>query len=164
MKKDNFAIASLWTVICMVLIAAAWIGLRSTIDNVSKIVVAIIGAAAVILSAILTHALAQARELAFEQQKQRQANYGDLLKQVGDFIRRRDAGDDKFDTAHLYSWVVGSEEVIKATQAFMLSQEAPDLKALLVAMRSDAGLPPVNAGLELPVFNTQTTGLKAGRA
>jgi cobalamin biosynthesis protein CobD/CbiB len=152
MSKDDWAIVVLWGFAIIVVIVASVVGLATKFETVAKIVVAVIGAAAVIISAILTHALTQVRELQLEQQKQRQANYAELLKQVAAFVRDRSAGRDSIDSAHLYSWVVGSEDVIQATQTFVQTVGDQDLRKLLVAMRCDVGLGPVREGLMPIVF------------
>jgi uncharacterized membrane protein YcjF (UPF0283 family) len=137
MSKEDSAIVVLWGFAIVVVIVASVAGLT---EKVEKVAVAVIGAAAVIISAILTHELTQIRELKLEQQRQRQANYGELLTQLAAFVRDRSAGRDSFDSAHLYSWVVGSEDVIQATQTFVKTVGDQDLRNLLVAMRRDVGL------------------------
>jgi len=157
MTKEDWAIAILWAIAVVVLIGASIIGFRSTVENVTKIIVAVIGAVALVISAIVTHVLNQVRELQFEQQKQRQANYGALLNQVASFVREAQNGRDPLDSAHLYSWVVGSEEVIGATQQFVKDASDINLRSLLVAMRQDVGLGSVRKELMPLVFPTKTT-------
>lgn len=160
MTKEDWATAILWAIAVVVLIGASIIGFRSTVENVTKIIVAVIGAVALVISAIVTHVLNQVRELQFEQQKQRQANYGELLRQLAGFVREARDGRDTLDTSRLYSWVVGSEEVIEATQQFVKEVSDINLRNLLVAMRQDVGLGSVKKELMPSLFPTKTvTGI-----
>jgi small-conductance mechanosensitive channel len=155
MNRQNWGIGIAWGIAIILVIVASIVGLRSTVENVTKIIVAVIGALTLVISAVVTHALTQARELQFEQQKQRQANYEKLLGRVASFVRKKADSDDGFDSGHIYSWVVGSKEVIKATQDFVKDSSQTNLKTLLLAMRADMGLGSVD-DLMPTVFEIKT--------
>jgi len=164
MSRQDWAIIILWGLAIAIIFVAAAVGLKSAVENVTKIIAAVIGAVALVVSAIVTHALNQAREFQFEKYKQRQSNYATLLTQVEAFVQKKEHGQDALDSAHLYSWVVGSEEVIRATQKFLENATQQSLKDLLVAMRKDVGLGGVKADLVPQVFRAQNRpGLPATR-
>lgn len=139
MDNDDRAVVGIWAV---VLILAAWAGIyavTSSLDAVTKVMVAVVGGAAVLLGAILTHALTSLREQKIELQRQRQTNYGILADRLVPFVRAPERSDE-LTQAHLYSWVVGSPEVIDCTGRFVKTRSEDNLRALLVAMRRDIGL------------------------
>lgn len=144
---DSLAIGALWVVALGALVWAVVVSLNSALDTVAKIAVAVIGAAALILSGILTQSLTAFRELALEQRRMRQERYWELLNQLAEYVRRRDSARDGIDTAQLYSWVVGSEAVIRASQDFVATVSDRNLRALLLAMRADMGFPKVEDDL-----------------
>jgi hypothetical protein len=152
MRREDLAIAVLWSVILVILIFAVVVGLRETIDATSKIIVAVIGAAVTLGAAILTHAFTVLREQRLELQRQKQLNYAALVDKLAPFVRGPKEQIDEFTKAHLFSWVVGSSEVVERTTEFMALRSAPALKALLLAMRRDLGLPDTDAPLG-PLFS-----------
>jgi hypothetical protein len=112
LKKEDVAIAVLWGIILIVLIDAVVVGIRDTLDATSKIVVAVIGGAVTLGAAILTHALTVLREQRLEVQRQKQLNYAALVEKLASFVRNPKTQIDEFTKVHLYSWVVGSSEVV----------------------------------------------------
>src|SRR5207248_2036391 len=100
-----------------------------------------IGAVALVLGAILTHAFTALREQRLEQLRQKQENYAQLINHIAEFVRNPNATRDTFESIHLYSWLVGSPSVIAFTQKFMKDMDDKTLENLLIAMRYDLGLP-----------------------
>jgi hypothetical protein len=148
MKRQDFAIAALWTVVLAVTVIAAIYSIRFAADAAAKTMVSIIGAAGVLLGAILTHALAAFREQQLELQKQRQINYAALIEKMAPFVRAPKSQIDIFTTAHLYSWVVGSPAVVEMTAEFIKNRSESNLKSLLLEMRKDVGLPKIEGSIE----------------
>ena len=79
------------------------------------------------------------------------ANYSRVLQHIGNAIRQGDS--DQFSAAHLESWVVGSEKVVRATQAFLIAKTEDEkkiaLSTLVRQMRSDVGLSEVDTELKI---------------
>jgi len=89
------------------------------------------------------------RELNLQRQKEKQKNYEKLLSAMAGFIR--DPSDrDAWDSIHLYSWVIGSEGVIRKAQE--------SLKSLLDEMRIDVGLHKTSYELMPRVFLEREEG------
>jgi len=148
MKRENAAIAVLWL---LTLGVAVWAAIK-TISLLAQFGPAVIAAAATLLAAILTHTLTDVRQQRMEQQKQKQSNYAELLEIAAKYVRNPSDHRDKLDTAHLYSWVVGSSEVIRATQEFTDNRDDVALRKLLDAMREDIGLSGVPNDVQPKVF------------
>jgi hypothetical protein len=148
MKRETLGIAALWLVIIAVVGLASWYGIHETVNAVLKIAVAIIGAAAILLGAILTHALTTLREQHLEQRRHMQENYKNLVERIAPYVRDPKNSDD-FETIHLHSWVVGSPRVVSCTQTFMAERSPDALRQLLAAMRSDLGLREAPKGVSL---------------
>jgi flagellar motor component MotA len=85
--SDDSKITVLWAIVIGVTIGTAWYGFRVVAEPISKIIVAIIGAAAILLGAILTHALTTLREQKIELQRQRQTNYASILEKLTPYVR-----------------------------------------------------------------------------
>ena len=156
--EEDAKIGALWAIVLIITIGAAIYGLRETAEAVSKIVVAIIGATAILLGAIVTHALTSLREQRIEIQRQRQENYGKLLEKLATFVRDPKKEADEFTKVHLYSWVVGSAEVVESTTEFMKKRSKDNLRKLLLAMRNDVGLPGTTASLDQVLLEPETPG------
>jgi signal transduction histidine kinase len=140
MKRPDIAIGGLWFAALVAAAAAVIYAFVYAPSQFLQFAGALVAAAATILVAILTHAFSALREQTLEQQKQKQKNYTELLSNIGKYIRTPAATRDAFETIHLQSWIVGSPEVILATQNFLATPTAKTLDKLLLAMRSDIGL------------------------
>ena len=152
MQRDEWSIVALWTLLLVVLGVATWTGVvNATVEAFGTAVAAIISGAVLLLGAILTHALTQLREQRMVQQREMQRNYSAVLSRIGDVIRRSGASDE-FSQVHLESWVLGSDEVVDATQRVLKATPAERveaLEALVKAMRKDVGLPKIDRKLEI---------------
>ena len=140
MKRQDLGVAGLWLVAVAIMAAAVIYGLVNTLDAVAKIAVGIIGAAAMLLSAVVAHALTALREQRLELQRQKQINYAALVDRLVPYVRHATAETDELTKIHLYSWVVGSPEVVRRTNTFMVERSKINLRALLNEMRQDVGL------------------------
>ncbi len=159
MKKEDGMVLGLW-VLLLVVGAALWQNLGSVIDAIGDVAAAFISALAVLIGAILTHALTQLREQNNAQLFEKQRNYLKLLDRIDDVIRRPEAVSDSFSKAHLESWVVGSPEVVKLTQSLLESEEKEQKRtaivSLLAQMRTEVGLPKLSKEIDLEkIFPTQ---------
>ena len=101
----------MWVIVVALLVWAS----ISLISTLSKFAPPIIAGMASIFVASLNHFYTQQRELKLQHQKEKQKNYENLLKVAADLIRDPN-NKDIWDTIHLYSWVVGSNEVVHKTQ------------------------------------------------
>lgn len=108
------------------------------------------------------HALTSLREQRIEIQRQRQNNYASLLEKLASFVRNPDKETDNFTKVHLYSWVVGSAEVVESTTEFMKKPSRDSLTKLLRAMRKDVGLPETTASLDQKVLGPVKPEAPAG--
>jgi len=140
-------LGALWAVVIAVALGAVIYGIRSEFDAISKIMVAVIGATAVLLGAILTHVLAVDREQQQTLQRRKQENYAALVAKLTPFVRDPGRQLDDLTNVYLDSWVVGSPEVIERTASFMSKRTPSNLVALLGAMRRDIGLPEIDVEL-----------------
>lgn len=147
MKREDMAIGVLWVVGVAITVAASVYGIATALDAAAKIMVAVIGGMAMILVAIVTHALTSIREQRLELQRQKQQNYAALLDRLVPFVRAPKVKGDEFTSIHLYSWVVGSPEVVVQTKIFIDRRTEEGLRHLLLAMRQDVGLGYTNASL-----------------
>jgi hypothetical protein len=141
--NEDFSIAALWVVILGGLAVLFAFGLQAAIQALGDIIVAFIGAGALLLGAILTHALTELREQRQRRAALMQTHYLDLLSRIDGLVRGSALSDD-FSKIHLTTWAVGSPDVIERTQAIADAQSgAPMRKALeelVLAMRGDLGL------------------------
>jgi hypothetical protein len=153
MGRQKWLMALMWLVVVVILIWASF----SILDALSKYAPPIIAALASIYVAMLNHALTQQREIQLQHQKEKQNNYENLLKVVCDLIRDPN-NKDIWDTIHLYSWVVGSNDVVRKTQEFSEKKDEESLKSLLVSMRNDIGLEKIDSDLEPKVFEERKEG------
>ena len=145
-NRESLVIVLFWIITLLVVIGAAAYALFAAVDNISKIAVAVIGAAALLVSAIVNHALAISREQEAERRKLMQQNYATLLDRVAKYVRNNRKDEDAFDSAHLFSWIVASPTVITKTIHFMDNVDDSTLRDLVNAMREDIGLP--SSGLQ----------------
>lgn len=153
MRRDQISIAILWIIVVALVIWAVY----KTLAAVADYAPAIIAALATIYVALLNHALTEQRELRLQQQKEKQKNYEKLLSAMAGFIRNpRDR--DAWDSIHLYSWVIGSEGVIKYAQEFTEKKDEESLKKLLNEMREDVGLSKTSSELMPKVFQKREEG------
>ena len=111
---------------------------------VKEITVAVIGAAASIVTVVTKFGAdaAQAREQVLLTEKRR--NYQKLLTTIGGFVRDRQDGLDPLTVAHIESWVFGDTDVVVATNRFVKNTTHDNLRDLLVAMRRSIGLRPLD--------------------
>jgi len=144
MKKEDAMVLVLWVVLLAIGIIL-FLNIGSVIQAIGNIAAAFISALAVLIGAILTHALAQIREQSNTQLNEKQRNYLKLLNRIDDVIRNPNEASDRFSKIHLESWVVGSSEVVKLTQSLLESKEKEQKRAAVVAllsqMRAEVGLP-----------------------
>lgn len=149
-------------ILLLTAIGAAAYGLIVLVDAGKEILVAVIAAAASLLSAVFAYvfqrnkelelaavqkdrelelaAVHQEKELAVIQRKTMQDNYARVLDRLAPYIRNPSHNGDDFTTAHLFTWVVGSPEVVALTSRFMRERTPDSLDALLLAMRKDLAL------------------------
>lgn len=131
----------LWAVVIAITLASATFGLRATLDSTAKIVVAIIGASAILMGAILSHVFTAAREQQLERQRRVQENYKALVSKLTPFVRSPKAQLDEITSIYFDCCVIGSAEVIRLTASFLKTRSRRDLGEMLTAMRLDIGLP-----------------------
>lgn len=153
MNREKYGIVVLW------LIVVAFVGwaIVQTLSSLANYAPAIIAALATIYVALLNHFLAAERELRMQQQREKQKNYEKLLSVAAELVRDPE-NKDIWDTVHLYSWVVGSENVIRKTQAFTEQRNEKSLRSLLVEMRKDIGLEEPGDDLMPKVFQPKKVG------
>jgi hypothetical protein len=166
MKSDRVAFSLLWGAFLIIASGAVVYGVLVATDAILKLAVAVIAAAAGIITALLNHSLNRLKEKELEQRRRTEENYKEILGQLGSYIRNPPDYRDRLASASLLSWVVGSPTVVKKTIAFLdiaegeadkAVQEAKEgdkkpvrkselLRDLLLAMREDLGLPPGDLG------------------
>lgn len=134
-----------WAIISIILVvaflgASIWL-IAIAAEAFTKIAVAIIGAAAVIMAAILKYSLELKKEREHREWLAKQENYKELLGKIGDFARGREDADDALTSAHLGSWAFGDHSVMKSTNAFMRSRTRDDLIQLLRDIRESLQQP-----------------------
>ncbi len=151
MKREDISIAVIFFIAVAVLLWATY----ETLQLIKELGPALIAGAVTLMAAVLTHTLAQLREQRQQQQELKQSNYSELLEVAAKYVRKPSDNRDNLDKAHMLSWVVGSKEVIKATQEFTEEQDDVALRKLLEAMRQDIGLSKVPNALEPNVFPPQ---------
>lgn len=146
-------------------IAAAY-GVVVLLGTAKEILVAVIAAAATLLSAIFGYLfqrtkelelawLHRKQELEFQQRRVTQENYGRIIQGLASFIRNPKQSADDFATAHLFTWVTGSPEVVLLTLEFIEQPNPSILDRLLLEMRRDLSLETDRNLLELstaPLF------------
>lgn len=153
MTRDQFGTGISWIIVVGVIV---WAGYQ-TISTLADYAPAIIAALATIYVALLNHSMTSQRELNLQRQKEKQKNYEKLLSAMAGFIR--DPSDrDAWDSIHLYSWVIGSEGVIRKAQEFTYRNDEESLKRLLDEMRIDVGLPKTHDKLMPSVFPKREEG------
>jgi hypothetical protein len=169
--RDKLGIALLWMVFTLVAVAAAYYGFVVLTDAVAKMALAVIAAAAGIMTAIVTHTLQQMREREMERLRKRQENYVQIVERLGAYLRDPEQKGDDFMSAHLLTWVLGSPEVVNLTLEFMAKQDDLTLNRLLIQMRSDLNMPATGLSslstqglLAAPPAQKPRGGLKAGTA
>jgi hypothetical protein len=132
-------------------VGAAAYGLIVLTNVAKEILVAVIAAAASLLSAVFAYvfqrnkelelaSVQRDRELEIIQRKTMQENYTRVLEKLAPYVRNPNQGGDDFTTAHLFTWVVGSPKVVGLTSLFIHERTPENLDALLLAMRSDLAL------------------------
>lgn len=70
----------------------------------------------------------------------KQENYELIIETLAPYIRKEQGADDKFATAYVRTWIVGSSNVLEAVQRFLDSPNHKMLDAVLTAMREDMSL------------------------
>ena len=173
LKRQNSTLFWIAGIIALVVIAGSvTLTLLKLIDAAATISSAIIGAAAVIYVEIFSNNKAKIIELQSHQnrlaeqrdleiQKQKQNNYNLLLEKIASYIRDGKSNNDSLSLIRLYSWIYGSEDVIKYTDEFMKSKNKVSLEQLLVAMRKDVGLKisnPDSLSISGEIFAQQESG------
>ncbi|MDC8012932.1 hypothetical protein [Tahibacter soli] len=88
-------------------------------DNIVKLAVAVLAAAAGIATAIVAHSLNRVREIEAEQRRRKEENYKSILALVGQYVRNPKGHRDAMASANLGSWIVGSKEVVRLTIEFL---------------------------------------------
>lgn len=88
-------------------------------DNIVKLAVAVLAAAAGIATAIVAHSLNRLREIEAEQRRRKEENYKSILALVGQYVRNPKDHRDAMASANLGSWIVGSEDVVRLTIEFL---------------------------------------------
>jgi hypothetical protein len=160
MDRDKIAIGALWIVCVLSVLWAIYTALRLA----EAILPAIVAGFATLMAAILTHAFTQAREYDLKRRQLMQENYRQIIEMIAPYVRKPQESKDQLDTAHLLSWVVGSYEVLHATQKFVDDPDTDRLADLLAAMRHDVGASPVPRDLAPNVLKElpRPAGLREG--
>jgi hypothetical protein len=127
---------------------------KEIVDKLGEIVTAVItgtfGLAAIVLTqhqarlseeaAVHRHGLEENER---RQREERQNNYANILRHIDVLIRKKDVSDELSKT-HLATWVWGSPDVIRQTQALLAAKDDASrkecLERLVNAMRVDGGL------------------------
>lgn len=79
-------------------------------------------------------------ELQAAERTKKQQNYERVIETLAPYIRKEPTADDKFATAYVHTWVVGSSAVLIAVQKFLNTPSYQTLDAVLMAMREDMEL------------------------
>ena len=153
MEREDIAIAIMWGISIIAIVATLVSSVYMVVSALGDVLAATLGAAGTLAAAILSHALTDIREQRLVRQERMQSNYSSLIVNIGELIRNPNLPTDEFSTVHLSSWVVGSPEVIRATQHLLTAQNRrcrrTALEELLAAMRVDLGqLTPVGLTLD----------------
>ena|ERR1051326_4047798 len=109
---ERVALLLFWTIALLVVIGATVYALFMAVDNITRVAVAVIGAAAIVVGAIINHALAVQREQEAERRRLLQQNYASILERVSKYVRSNRKDEDSLESAHLFSWIVASPRVI----------------------------------------------------
>jgi len=147
MKQEEYGIIILFIIVVGL---AVW-GFIEALYVASAYAPPVIAAFATVYIAFLNHSLAVQREDEKQQKKEKQENYKQLINIFSEIVRNP-GPNDSLDTIHLYSWVVGSENVIRSTQKFVDEKDDKSLRELLVVMRDEIGLEKPSKELKLNVF------------
>ena len=159
MRREDVFIVVLWGALIGILGLILY-NFRDAIAALGSVAAATVSALALLLGAILTHALTEIREQRTRQMLERQKNYLKLIENIGVLIRAPDSWKDEFSKIYLESCVLGSQEVVTLLRNFsdeLLIDNGEDndkvrkreaLKLILIRMRSEVGLG--NNDLELP--------------
>jgi hypothetical protein len=144
--RPRLDVGILWGLFVLVAVAATLYGLKVVTDSVSKIVVAVITGAFGIMVAIATHALAELREREMEAWRKKQERYAGILERLGAYVRDHEQNNDAFATAVLQSYIVSAAPVIAKVRVFIDHRTAESLDGVVIAMRADLALAPIDAG------------------
>src|SRR5438552_980664 len=135
-------------VFLLIVVGAAGYGLIVLVGAAKEILVVVIVVSASLLSAIFGYvfqrnkelemaAVQRNKELELAQRKVMQDNYSRILERLAPYIRNPKQSSDDFSTAHLFTWVTGSAEVVRLSSTFMKAKDPESLDELLRAMRKD---------------------------
>ena len=139
-QRKNFALGIAWAIMVGAIACTITLALSQTIAELIKLGAAIIGAASIIMVAILNHTTAVIRAEESEKRRAKQENYRRVVKRLANYVRSQRNDKDLFECAHLETWVYGSTQVVELAQDFMAEGGNDRIKELLLAMRKDIGL------------------------
>ena len=105
-----------------------------------ELIVALFGALGTLLTSVFKFSADRLREQENEALKIKRANYQKLLLAIGKYAANTEAKHELV-VAHTESWAFAESEVVKKTGEFLQSPDQQNLKEILIAMRSDVGLP-----------------------
>jgi len=153
MKIPPYVIPVFLMIVFLIALGGVVYTIVIAVKGLLDLTVAIVGAAATLGGAIVTHSLTLHRDQLDAQRRLKQENYLQLLNQIDDVIRYPRRPSDNFSKIHLASWISGSEKVVLATQE-LLDASDPEarlrfLNQLVLAMRKDIGLDKLSSELKL---------------
>ena len=122
------------------------IGVMSTAAEIGA---AIIAAAGAITVSVFTYTFQLDANRKQNLLLAKQANYQQVLRNAGEWIRNRDDKHshdavDALYNAHSQTWVFGDNDVVKCTVEFMKEPNRDNYIKLLSAMRGSMGLPEID--------------------
>ena len=137
---ERVAFIAFWALILIIVVGSVIYAFVASLDNITKLAVAVVGVGGAILGALVNHSLTLQREQEAERRRMMQQNYSVLLDRICKYVRNNRKDEDALDSAHLYSWIVGTSYVIRETVEFMDNPSTSNLRQLLMTMREDIGL------------------------
>jgi len=139
-QRKNIALGIAWAIMVGAIACTITLALSQAVAELIKLGAAIIGAASIIMVAILNHATAVIRAEESEKRRAKQENYRKVVERLAKYVGSQRDDHDFFESAHLETWVYGSSQVVELAQDFMDKCGNDRIKKLLLAMRKDIGL------------------------
>lgn len=104
MSRQDAVVAVLWALFAVVLGGVVVYGLTMLVQPVTDIVVAVVGAAAMLMVPILNYTLSLQKQQIFELQRQKQENYTELLESWGHSFARK---GERETTSRQHTYALG---------------------------------------------------------
>ncbi|CAN7357010.1 hypothetical protein [Variovorax sp. LjRoot178] len=149
---DRIATSAILAIVLVAFFAALGYGLIVVIGVAKEMLVAALTLTGGLVTAVFTYsfqrskdlemaALQRAREMEAAERKTKQENYVAVLSALAPYLYKGDyenhKSTDAFKTAILKSWVVGSDDVVRAALEFNKNGSSESLDNVLFAMRAD---------------------------